>query len=202
MALRSCDICSSASPCPHPRLAAGASRVSTCLAASTRYAQQAGDPPLSLASVQPNRSPAPTARQQRLSAVAIAAATQVPKELRDEAELQATLKAFLQDRQPLTLELVDRLEALRSALELSEWFRTHEIVGSSLLITYDMATPAHAPPAVWMIDFANVSEVDASVTLTHRTPWEKGNREEGYLLGLDNLIDSFRGLQFAGQAPG
>ena len=126
----------------------------------------------------------------------------MPKELRDEAELQATLKAFLQDRQPLTLELVDRLEALRSALELSEWFRTHEIVGSSLLITYDMATPAHAPPAVWMIDFANVSEVDASVTLTHRTPWEKGNREEGYLLGLDNLIDSFRGLQFAGQAPG
>ena len=45
-----------------------------------------------------------------------------------------------------------------------------------------------------MIDFANVSEVDASRPLTHRLPWEKGNREEGYLFGLDNLVQIFADL--------
>lgn len=40
---------------------------------------------------------------------------------------------------------------------------------------------------VWMIDFAKTLSVEQ--TLTHREPWVLGNHEDGYLTGLDNLIE-------------
>ena len=41
---------------------------------------------------------------------------------------------------------------------------------------------------VWMIDFAKTSPVHDHI-LTHRDAWQLGNHEEGYLMGLDNLVD-------------
>ena len=38
-----------------------------------------------------------------------------------------------------------------------------------------------------MIDFAKTLSVDKE--LTHREPWVVGNHEDGYLTGLDNLIE-------------
>jgi hypothetical protein len=68
-------------------------------------------------------------------------------------------------------------------------------VSSSLLIIYDDASPPRAPPGVWMIDFAHVHAVDPTIgKVTHREPWQKGNREEGYLLGLDSLLTTFESL--------
>lgn len=43
---------------------------------------------------------------------------------------------------------------------------------------------------VWLIDFAKTYEVPNGQLLTHRAPWKEGNHEEGFLLGLDNLISA------------
>lgn len=82
---------------------------------------------------------------------------------------------------------LQRLEELRSALEQSQFFRTHEVVGSSLLFVHDASGKAK----VWMIDFGKTVSLPTPQTLDHRTPWVEGNREDGYLWGLDNLIDIF-----------
>ncbi|XP_071029201.1 inositol-trisphosphate 3-kinase C-like isoform X1 [Oncorhynchus clarkii lewisi] len=78
-----------------------------------------------------------------------------------------------------------RLKELRLVLETSDFFRTHEVVGSSLLFVHDST----GKTGVWMIDFGKTVPLPSPLTLDHRTPWEEGNREDGYLWGLDNLID-------------
>nr|XP_060639638.1 inositol-trisphosphate 3-kinase C [Anolis sagrei ordinatus] len=86
---------------------------------------------------------------------------------------QSTLKSYL-----------ERLKEVRMALEQSEFFKVHEVVGSSLLFVHDHTGLAR----VWMIDFGKTVPLPEKQTLTHRLPWVEGNREDGYLWGLDNLI--------------
>jgi len=57
-----------------------------------------------------------------------------------------------------------------------------QIIGSSLLIVSD---ERHV--GVWMIDFAKILYVPDRL-LSHRDPWQLGNHEDGYLVGIDNLI--------------
>lgn len=63
-------------------------------------------------------------------------------------------------------------------------FSPLQVVGSSLLFVHDHTGLAR----VWMIDFGKTVPLPAKQTLTHRLPWVEGNREDGYLWGLDNLI--------------
>ncbi|CAL8241178.1 unnamed protein product, partial [Gadus morhua 'NCC'] len=72
---------------------------------------------------------------------------------------------------------LSRLKQLRHTLEASQFFRTHEVVGSSLLFLHDAA----GRRVVWMIDFGKTSPLPPPLTLDHRTPWVEGNREDGYL---------------------
>lgn len=74
---------------------------------------------------------------------------------------------------------------MRRELENSPFFRTHEVVGSSLLFVHDRSGRAR----VWMIDFGKTVALPPPLRLDHRTAWVEGNREDGYLWGLDNLID-------------
>lgn len=69
-------------------------------------------------------------------------------------------------------------------------FRTIlQFIGSSLLFVHD-----HNLASVWLIDFAKTVPVPAGITITHRDPWEVGNHEDGYLIGIANLISIFEDL--------
>uniref|UniRef100_A0A7I4XV02 Kinase n=1 Tax=Haemonchus contortus TaxID=6289 RepID=A0A7I4XV02_HAECO len=102
---------------------------------------------------------------------------------------RALIDFFGTDRERIRSRLLARLKAMRSAIERSHFFATHEVVGSSLLIVHD-----HEKVNCWMIDFAKSSPVDSTRRLDHRTPWVPGNSEDGYLLGVDNLIKILEGM--------
>ena len=108
----------------------------------------------------------PRAAGDGAAAAAAAAAEKLDtKKLRERAEIVAAIRTFVaaapaQRRAPLAAAMRRRLEALRSALEASPFFRAHEVVGSSLLFVHDAADDRADVAAVdegagiWMIDFA------------------------------------------------
>ncbi|XP_048841549.1 inositol-trisphosphate 3-kinase B [Brienomyrus brachyistius] len=78
-----------------------------------------------------------------------------------------------------------RLKEIRDTLEQSTFFKTHEVIGSSLLFVHDKRDQAK----VWMIDFGKTTPLPEGQVLDHRAMWVEGNREDGYLWGMDHLID-------------
>uniref|UniRef100_A0A182MQY9 Kinase n=1 Tax=Anopheles culicifacies TaxID=139723 RepID=A0A182MQY9_9DIPT len=81
---------------------------------------------------------------------------------------------------------IQRLKAIRATLEYSEFFKSHEVIGSSLLFVHD-----RHKASVWLIDFAKTVALPESVAITHDSKWKVGNHEDGYLIGINNLIDIF-----------
>ena len=79
---------------------------------------------------------------------------------------------------------MQRLRAIHATLECSEFFCRHEAIGSSLLFVHD-----HQQASVWLIDFAKTDEID------HNTSWKVGNHEEGYLIGINNMLQIFTELK-------
>lgn len=47
---------------------------------------------------------------------------------------------------------------------------------------------------MWLIDFAKTDKCPDNVKITHRNAWEVGNHEDGYLIGLNNIIDIFSSI--------
>ncbi|XP_029373172.1 inositol-trisphosphate 3-kinase Cb [Echeneis naucrates] len=112
------------------------------------------------------------------------------KKTKHREQVMQALEDFVEGNTQILKLYLQRLEDLRSVLEQSRFFRTHEVVGSSLLFVHDASGKAR----VWMIDFGKTVPLVDPQTLDHRTPWVEGNREDGYLWGLDNLIDIFSSM--------
>lgn len=65
-----------------------------------------------------------------------------------------------------------------------------QLIGSSLLFVHNEKSAE-----VWLIDFAKSIPLPGNVSITHRAPWIEGSHEDGYLLGLDNLIKLMAALE-------
>ncbi|MFH4973877.1 hypothetical protein AB6A40_000586 [Gnathostoma spinigerum] len=111
------------------------------------------------------------------------------KKVKTKEEVMAAFMAFF-GRKSSTLcpQLLVRLRQIRDAIERSTFFKHHEVVGSSLLFVYDENNVG-----VWMIDFAKTLPIEGRV-ISHRIPWKMGNHEDGYLIGLNSLIEIFEEL--------
>uniref|UniRef100_A0A8C6SIW2 Kinase n=1 Tax=Neogobius melanostomus TaxID=47308 RepID=A0A8C6SIW2_9GOBI len=107
------------------------------------------------------------------------------KKTKSREQVIKALSEFVESNTQIVWGYLRHLRKLRQVLETSDFFKRHEVVGSSLLFVHDCS----GKTGVWMIDFAKTSALPPHLTVDHRSPWLEGNREDGYLWGLDNLID-------------
>ncbi|XP_041092295.1 inositol-trisphosphate 3-kinase Cb [Polyodon spathula] len=107
------------------------------------------------------------------------------KKTKHREQVQQAFEDFVEGNTSVLKKYLVTLKELRTALEKSDFFKSHEVVGSSLLFVHDYTGLVR----VWMIDFGKTVKLPDSETLDHRIPWVEGNREDGYLYGLDNLVD-------------
>lgn len=84
----------------------------------------------------------------------------------------------------LAEQVLEVLQLMHSAFENSAFVREHECIGSSLLLVAD----AYGKAGVFWIDFGKTKPLPADRKVTHRSPWEPGNHEDGILMGLDNMV--------------
>jgi len=100
-------------------------------------------------------------------------------------EVRDILRRFLKGNPSLQRQLLQRLRHFREEFSKCKFFQAHEVIGSSLLLIHD----ANQRLGVWMIDFAKTVPLPPHVSIDHRSPWKLGNHEDGFLFGLDNLIE-------------
>nr|KAG8542368.1 hypothetical protein GDO81_026856 [Engystomops pustulosus] len=110
------------------------------------------------------------------------------KKTKSREQVMAAFREFTKANANILKSYLSRLEDIRRTLEQSVFFKTHEVIGSSLLFIHDKKEQAK----VWMIDFGKTTPLPEGQELDHRVSWVEGNREDGYLYGLDNLIDILR----------
>ncbi|THD21393.1 Kinase [Fasciola hepatica] len=112
------------------------------------------------------------------------------KQCRSWTQIRHLFMDFVRSDRLVVERYLSELIRLREALSSSEFFRQHEVIGSSLLFAHDSLGSVH----VWMIDFGKTIRLPHDVLIDHRTKWFLGNHEDGYLVGVDNLILLFREL--------
>uniref|UniRef100_H3BF62 Kinase n=1 Tax=Latimeria chalumnae TaxID=7897 RepID=H3BF62_LATCH len=108
------------------------------------------------------------------------------KKTKTKEQIIETFLNFTRSQRDVLSAYLRRMENMREALAQSPFFKVHEFIGSSLLFIHDKTGKAN----IWMIDFGKTVPVPDGKTLKHDIPWEEGNREDGYLLGLGNLIET------------
>ncbi|XP_048507551.1 uncharacterized protein LOC105685433 isoform X2 [Athalia rosae] len=113
------------------------------------------------------------------------------KTTRTREQVTEALKRFTEGYPHAVPKYLQRLKAIRATLKASTFFATHEVVGSSLLFVHD-ATDA----GIWMIDFAKTLPLPSHLmNIRHDAEWQVGNHEDGYLIGVNNLIDIFQDIR-------
>ncbi|CAF1092952.1 unnamed protein product [Adineta steineri] len=106
--------------------------------------------------------------------------------IKERNDVKKQLIDFIDNSLPRAAGYYERLVELRSTCINSDFFQTHELISSSLLFVHD-----GNKASLWMIDFGKTRLLPKDISITHRKPWVRGSHEDGYLLGLDNLITLF-----------
>ncbi|RWS17446.1 hypothetical protein B4U79_00500 [Dinothrombium tinctorium] len=112
------------------------------------------------------------------------------KTVKSENQILAAFSKFTGKRKHIINSYLDRLKDLKTTLKTSPFFKNHELIGSSLLFVHD----SHKAN-VWMIDFAKTYKLPENIKITHESPWQFGNHEDGYLIGLNNIIMLFEKIE-------
>ncbi|KAL4217034.1 hypothetical protein ACF0H5_023490 [Mactra antiquata] len=113
------------------------------------------------------------------------------KRVKSKEQIHDVLSKFVNDRRTVQNSLLEKLANIREKIENSPFFMSHELIGSSLLVMFDKIGQC----GVWVIDFSKTNLIDESMEITHRLPWKLGNHEDGFLFGLDNLIQFFTDIE-------
>uniref|UniRef100_H3D045 Kinase n=1 Tax=Tetraodon nigroviridis TaxID=99883 RepID=H3D045_TETNG len=113
------------------------------------------------------------------------------KKTKTREQVTAAFQDFVKGNKDVLKCYLSRLEEIRDTLETSPFFKAHEVIGSSLLFVHDSTGRAK----VWMIDFGKTTPLPDGEELTHRKEWVEGNREDGYLFGLDSLVDIISSME-------
>ncbi|XP_055390332.1 uncharacterized protein LOC129619217 isoform X1 [Condylostylus longicornis] len=108
------------------------------------------------------------------------------KTTKTKEQIKAAFKEFVENFPHSVPRYLQRLQAIRATLECSDFFKTHEVIGSSLLFVHD-----EKQANIWLIDFAKTVSLPVNYQIDHNTTWKVGNREDGYLIGINNLIELF-----------
>ncbi|XP_076168411.1 inositol 1,4,5-triphosphate kinase 2 isoform X8 [Ptiloglossa arizonensis] len=113
------------------------------------------------------------------------------KTTRTREQVTEALRRFVEDYPHAVPKYIQRLKAIRSTLKTSPFFASHEVVGSSLLFVHDTKNAG-----IWMIDFAKTLPLPQHLPrIRHDAEWQVGNHEDGYLIGVNNLIDIFQDIR-------
>jgi len=116
------------------------------------------------------------------------------KTVRTREEVAYVLRKHIDCEDSTRRKLIERLKVVRETLEGSMFFKSHEVIGSSLLFVHDKPLNGEARCNIWLIDFGKTTPLVEGKLLDHRTPWSEGNQEDGYLWGLDNLMELLENL--------
>ncbi|XP_051873768.1 inositol-trisphosphate 3-kinase A [Pristis pectinata] len=106
------------------------------------------------------------------------------KKTKTKEQILQVFEEFVDGNKNIMSTYLMRLLEIQKTLESSEFFKVHEVIGSSLLFIHDKSELAK----IWLIDFGKTRKLPNGQTLNHRLKWQEGNREDGYLWGLDNMI--------------
>ncbi|XP_046382454.1 inositol-trisphosphate 3-kinase A isoform X1 [Ischnura elegans] len=105
-------------------------------------------------------------------------------------QVMAAFRDFVSGFPHAVPKYIQRLKAIRATLDVSEFFSSHEVIGSSLLFVHDKNNAN-----VWLIDFAKTLVLPNGLKIDHSSRWVVGNHEDGYLSGINNLIQIFTEMQ-------
>ncbi|KAL1509111.1 hypothetical protein ABEB36_003905 [Hypothenemus hampei] len=108
------------------------------------------------------------------------------KTTKSKDQIMEAFKKFTEGFPHAVPKYIQRLKAIKATLEHSKFFETHEVIGSSLLFVHDRYNAN-----VWLIDFAKTVKLPSDIKINHNSKWKVGNHEDGYLIGINNLIKIF-----------
>ncbi|XP_041711349.1 inositol-trisphosphate 3-kinase A-like isoform X1 [Coregonus clupeaformis] len=120
------------------------------------------------------------------------------KKIRSKEDVTQVFRDFSGVNTNILNSYLSKLVKIQQALKSSEFFKRHEVIGSSLLFIHDHTERAE----VWLIDFGKTTGLPEGQTLDHCIPWQEGNREDGYMWGLDNLKRTLGSLTNKGNSEG